>query len=81
MGITQRPQVVDAEDVISVGVLYARGSLQGGQLLPALPDIPLGILFVAASLLSLHRLGLVRSAMRDSLFLLSLVERRRRRQR
>ena len=32
-----------------------------------------GILFVAASLLSLHRLGLVRSAMRDSLFLLSLV--------
>ena len=36
--------------VISVGVLYARGLLQGGQLLPALPDIPLGILFVAAFL-------------------------------
>ena len=36
--------------VISVAVLYARGSLQGGQLLPALPDIPLGILFVAAFL-------------------------------
>jgi hypothetical protein len=32
-----------------------------------------GILFVAASLLSLHRLRLVRSALRDALFLLSLV--------
>jgi hypothetical protein len=36
--------------VISVGVLYAQGLLQSGQLLPALPDIPLGILFVAAFL-------------------------------
>jgi hypothetical protein len=35
---------------ISVGVLYARGPLQGGQLLAELPDIPLGILFVAAFL-------------------------------
>ncbi len=32
-----------------------------------------GILFVAASFLSLYRLGLARNAMRDALFLLSLV--------
>jgi hypothetical protein len=36
--------------VISMGVLYLQGRLQGSQLLPAGPDLALGILFVAGFL-------------------------------